>query len=183
MPSYAGTATYCDFNIRADCPPAVADVEFPLEEIKIACLKDMAPFSNEPEELKHAMLTSCIGYARTRFEITHQWKNEEMKISAATIFILFLAATAANAEQPIVAEFSCFDIVNGGWGHMPDVTDYVLAKPHSDKLGYGSPCHINSLVFAQCFAEPKWSVREAVNALIRKATTGKTLPDVPVCGA
>ena len=74
---HARAATYCDFNIKTDCPPAISDVAFPLEEIKIACFKDMAPFSNEPEELKQAMLTSCIGYARTRFEITHQRRNEK----------------------------------------------------------------------------------------------------------
>src|ERR1700730_12557020 len=77
----------------------------------------------------------------------------------------------------------CTDIVNNGWSHMPDIADYVRGKPNSDKLGFGSECHIGSLVFAQCFIEPKWSVREAVNALIHKAVTGKRLPNTPVCGA
>jgi hypothetical protein len=71
MPSYAGTATYCDFNIRADCPPPIDDVEFPAEEMKAACLKDMASLSNESDELKQAILSSCINYARARFEAAH----------------------------------------------------------------------------------------------------------------
>jgi len=66
---------------------------------------------------------------------------------------------------------------------MPDVTDYVEAQPGADKLGFGSPCHIESLVFSQCWLEPKWSVLKAINALLRKAATGKKLPDIPVCGA
>lgn len=101
---------------------------------------------------------------------------------ACLIMMLALIGQPAAAEQDVGA-LSCLDIVDGGWSHMPDVTDYVLARPLSDKLGYGSPCHIDSLVFAQCFVEPRWSVREAVNALIRKAAVGKKLPDVPVCGA
>jgi hypothetical protein len=68
--------------------------------------------------------------------------------------------------------------------YIPDIiTDYVLSKPNSDKLGYGSECHIGSLVFAQCFVEPKWSVREGVDELIHKAVLGNRLPDTPVCGA
>jgi hypothetical protein len=38
---------------------------------------------------------------------------------------------------------------------MPDVADYILAKPGADKLGYGSECHLGSLVFSQCWLEPK----------------------------
>jgi hypothetical protein len=45
---------------------------------------------------------------------------------------------------------------------MPDVADYVLAKLGSDKLGYGSECHIGSLVFSQCWLEPRWSVKKAI---------------------
>jgi hypothetical protein len=71
LPSQVGAATYCDFNIQANCPPPTADAEFPAEEMKIACLKDMAPFANESDDLKQAILTSCIGYARTRFEMAH----------------------------------------------------------------------------------------------------------------
>ena len=69
--SYAKAATYCDFNIRADCPPPIADAEFPAEEMKSACLKDMASIANELDELKQAILSSCVNYARIRFERAH----------------------------------------------------------------------------------------------------------------
>jgi len=71
MSPHVTAATYCDFNIRTDCPPPVADAEFPAEEMKIACLKDMVPFANESEEFKQAILSSCVGYARARFEMAH----------------------------------------------------------------------------------------------------------------
>jgi hypothetical protein len=80
-------------------------------------------------------------------------------------------------------KLSCNDVTRKGWDNMPDVTDYVEAQPGADKLGFGSPCHIDSLVFSQCWLEPKWSVLKAINALLRKAATGKKLPDVPICGA
>jgi hypothetical protein len=107
------------------------------------------------------------------------------------LLLMFIGGTMILGEvhaKPAATDhdagiLSCAAIVNNGWARMPDVADYVLGKPNSDKLGYGSECHIGSLVFAQCFIEPKWSVREAVNALIHKAVTGKPLPNTPVCGA
>jgi hypothetical protein len=84
-------------------------------------------------------------------------KSIVIAIAAAAV----LASSGAWAGHDVGAVS-----VRNGWAHTPDVTDYVLAKPHSDKLGYSSPCHIESLVFAQCFLEPRWSVKEAVNALI-----------------
>jgi hypothetical protein len=80
-------------------------------------------------------------------------------------------------------KLSCDTIIRDGWNKMPDVADYILAKPGSDKLGFGSECHLGSLVFAQCFVEPRWSVKKAIDVLIQKAATGKKLPDTPVCGA
>src|ERR1700746_1708181 len=74
-------------------------------------------------------------------------------------------------------------IIREGWNKMPDVAEYIRAKPGSDKLGYVSECHLGSLVFAQCFLEPKWSVKKAIDVLIHKAVTGKRLPKTPVCGA
>jgi hypothetical protein len=82
-----------------------------------------------------------------------------------------------------VGAISCLTITDKGWSNMPDVTDYVKARPNASILGYGSPCRIDSLVFAQCFLEPQWSVKKAVDTLFRKALTGKRLPDTPVCGA
>ena len=89
----------------------------------------------------------------------------------------------AHAQSVNVETMSCSSIIDNGWSSMPDVTDYVKAKPNSNILGYGSPCRIDSLVFAQCFLEPRWSVKMAVDALFHKALTGKRLPDIPVCGA
>jgi hypothetical protein len=75
-PSYA--ATYCDFNIRADCPPPIADAEFPADEMKAACLKDIdtTALANESDELKDMLLGGCVNYARSRFAIAH-WRNVE----------------------------------------------------------------------------------------------------------
>jgi hypothetical protein len=78
---------------------------------------------------------------------------------------------------------SCDEMVGNGWYKMPDIAEYILAKPGSDKLGFGSECHLGSLVFAQCFLEPRWSVDKAIDVLIRKAVTGKALPKTPMCGA
>jgi hypothetical protein len=107
-----------------------------------------------------------------------------------TIFAAIIAMSGDKAEAhegiangEIFEKLSCRDLIDGGWKNMPDVAEYVLAKPGSDKLGYGSECHIGSLVFAQCFLEPRWSVKKAIEVLIRKAVTGKRLPETPVCGA
>jgi len=102
---------------------------------------------------------------------------------AAIVALLGCAAARAEPSADSLEKLSCSDVIGKGWNHMPDVTDYVEAQPGADKLGFGSPCHIESLVFSQCWLEPKWSVLKAINALLRKAATGKKLPDIPVCGA
>ena len=104
------------------------------------------------------------------------------KIITAALLAALLATPAA-AGTPKVAKESCRDLVGAGWDHMPDVTDYVLSKPGSDKLGFASPCHIDSLVFSQCWLEPRLSVKQAIGLLLAKAKEGKELPDMPVCGA
>ena len=93
------------------------------------------------------------------------------------------AGDKPTSARTDLEKLSCNDVTRKGWDNMPDVTDYVKAQPGADRLGYGSPCAINSLVFSQCWLEPKWSVLKAINALLRKAATGKKLPDVPACGA
>ena len=50
--------------------------------------------------------------------------------------------TADNLEK-----LSCSDVIGEGWNHMPDVTDYVEVQPGADKLGFGSPCHIEKSCF------------------------------------
>jgi hypothetical protein len=52
-------------------PSSYAGSEFPADEIKAACLKDMAPLSGEPDDLKQAVLSSCINYARHQFNVAH----------------------------------------------------------------------------------------------------------------
>lgn len=85
------------------------------------------------------------------------------------------------AEAP--PQGACGDLVRAGWGHMPDVADYIRSKPGADKLGYGSECALGSLVFSQCFLEPRLSVKQAIDMLLAKARAGKKLPDTPACGA
>jgi len=87
------------------------------------------------------------------------------------------------AARAYLENLSCRDIAGAGWDHMPSMSDYVKTQPGAGKLGYESPCHIDSLVFAQCWLEPRWSVLKAVDALLRKAANGKKLPDIPACGA
>ena len=95
--------------------------------------------------------------------------------------VLAMTPMSAVADPP---DLSCDEIVRNGWNKMPDVADYIRTLPGSDKLGFGSECHLGSLVFAQCFAESRrQTVRRAIDALIWKATHGKRLPDTPVCGA
>jgi hypothetical protein len=99
-----------------------------------------------------------------------------------------MAGVKAEAREKIMngdifEKLSGDTIIREGWNKMPDVAEYIRAKPGSDKLGYGSECHLGSLVFAQCFLEPKWSVKKAIDVLIHKAVTGKRLPKTPVCGA
>ena len=91
----------------------------------------------------------------------------------------------AHAKPYNAGRLSCAKITGEGWYHMPieDVTNFALANPNADKLGYGSSCHIGSLVFAQCFLEPQWSVQQAVDELINKALAGEPLPGERVCGA
>jgi hypothetical protein len=39
----------------------------------------------------------------------------------------------------------CGDIVGNGWNHMPDVADYIKARPGADRLGHGSECHLRNV--------------------------------------
>jgi hypothetical protein len=107
-----------------------------------------------------------------------------MKVLSLVILALpTLLIGIANANERNTGSISCATIVNNGWRRMPDIADYVREKQNSDKLGYGSECHIGSLVFAQCFIEPRWSVKQAVDELINKAIAGESLPGERVCGA
>jgi hypothetical protein len=111
------------------------------------------------------------------------------KYLTALFFIMTLGAAHANeiphTSMNTIGRMSCATITGNGWDHMPieDITIFALANPNSDKLGYGSECHISSLVFAQCFLEPRWLVKQAVDELINKALAGERLPGERVCGA
>jgi hypothetical protein len=102
------------------------------------------------------------------------------------LLLLFIGGIVALGEahaEPAFDTLICGDIVRNGWNHMPDVADYIKARPGADRLGYGSECHLGSLVFSQCWLEPRWSMERAINALLQKAAAGKKLPDTPPCGA
>jgi hypothetical protein len=91
--------------------------------------------------------------------------------------------SAVREQAKLASSLSCFDLIDLGWSKNPDVSEYVLSKPHAEKLGYGSPCAIDSLVFSQCWLEPRLSVKQAIDMLLAKAVAGRKLPDTPMCGA
>jgi hypothetical protein len=103
----------------------------------------------------------------------------------ATILATVIALVVVKAEigVDIFEKLSCDTIIREGWAKMPDVAKYIGEIRGSEKLGYASECHLGGLVFAQCFVEPRLSVKKAVEVLIHKAITGTRLPDTPVCGA
>ena len=81
---------------------------------------------------------------------------------ATAMAMMLMTTTAAMSQEPErtlkIVPFdvlSCYTIVGNGWAKMPDVADYINAIPGSEKLGFGSECHLGSLVFAQCFLEPR----------------------------
>jgi hypothetical protein len=114
---------------------------------------------------------------------------------------------ADNAPPPVnnvalplpstkLAAISCKKILktetlDSGWGRalrlgasdsISDAVDYLQTLPGVDKLGYGSACHLGSLIEAQCKLSPRSSVLDSINSLLTKATAGKPLPKTPPCG-
>jgi hypothetical protein len=93
---------------------------------------------------------------------------------------VLLTLTSAAVAEPL--NLSCDEILHNGWNKTPDVADYVRTLPDSGKLGLRSECHLDSLVFAQCLAEPsRQTVGQAIETLLWEATHGKSLPYTPVC--
>ena len=91
-------------------------------------------------------------------DCTAQWSRDHAPNGAVP---LCLKWPCEHGDTPVVETpehdvglISCQTIIDGGLSHMPDIADYVLTKPHSDKLGYGSECRISGLVFAQCAIQP-----------------------------
>ena len=102
---------------------------------------------------------------------------KKILLTAAALWALLVPATA----NPL--PLNCGDIVSCGWASMPDVADY-FPRPLPGALAFSStPCNLDSFVFAQCFAEPRWTVKQAIDAIIRKAAHRQRLPEVPQCGA
>ena len=63
-------------------------------------------------------------------------------ITLTTVFNTEAGEPAMNDD--LSQKLSCRDLIDAGWKNMPDVADYVLAKPGANKSGYGSECHIGS---------------------------------------
>ena len=57
---------------------------------------------------------------------------------------------------------------------MPDVADY-FPRPLPGALALSStPCNLDAFVFAQCFAEPRWTVQSTLSS--GKRGTGSASP-------
>jgi hypothetical protein len=95
-----------------------------------------------------------------------------------------LAAVAALAlggsARAGVLDMQCSDLVDMGF-NMPSVSQYFprRALPLLPPGG----ARLDDLVHAQCFLEPKLTVRQAIDLLVRKAVRGERLPDIPNEGA
>ena len=58
--------------------------------------------------------------------------------------IMLLGEVHAQDVNNDIGTIPCSTIIANGWARMPDVANYVLAKKDSDKLGYGSECHLGA---------------------------------------
>lgn len=117
---------------------------------------------------------------------TYEVRDEGVRIMRIKpLMVALILASPAQSLAGNPGDLSCRDIVGDGWDRMPttEITEYVLKKKGSLRLGLGSECHISSLVFMQCWMSTKDSVQEAVDDLIHKADHNKKLPDYFVCGA
>jgi hypothetical protein len=107
-------------------------------------------------------------------------------VLAAALLIAQTTLSFSASMQGVTVDFGepygC-DILVHNRDKMPELQEYIEAKPGAKALGYGSECRLGNLVFAQCFLEPRWSIDQAIAVLIDKATHGKPLPDTPACGA
>jgi hypothetical protein len=107
-------------------------------------------------------------------------KGESAMVRLFLTAAVLLTLTSAAVADPL--NLSCDEILRNGWNKMPDVADYIRTRPDSGKLGLRSACHLDSLVFAKCLAEPRrQTVRQAIDALFSETKHGKRLPYTPVC--
>jgi len=65
---------------------------------------------------------------------------------------------------------------------LMDAVDHLRNSSDVDRLGYGSDCHLGSLIEAQCKIQPDMVLFQAADALLYKARIGRPLPDTPACG-
>jgi hypothetical protein len=150
----------------------------------------------KPDELEIAKAVGAspqVDIDRAEAALIEARQGEDAMLTRLAATLIGAAVAVTLSVSPAFAEnvlndelakkLSCRDLIDAGWKNMPDVVDYVLAKPGANKLGYGSECHIGSLVFSQCWLEPRWSVKKAVDELVYKAVHNKRLPETPVCGA
>jgi hypothetical protein len=96
-----------------------------------------------------------------------------------------------KVNDPKLAAVSCRWVLRPDRGTDDSITehavDHLEAFRDSGKLSekyYWSACTMYEYVLAECRANPRASVLDAVNSLIAKVKSGKEMPDMPrPCGA
>jgi hypothetical protein len=95
-----------------------------------------------------------------------------------------------KVDDPKLAEVSCRWVLRPDRGTDDSITehavDHLEAFRDSGKLPekyYWSVCTMYEYVLAECRANPRASVLDAVNSLINKTKSSEDMPDIPRCGA
>ena len=95
-----------------------------------------------------------------------------------------------KVDDPKLAEVSCRWVLRPDRGTDDSITehavDHLEAFRDSGKLPekyFWSGCTMYKYVLAECRANPRASVLDAVNSLIAKAKAAKEMPEIGVCGA
>jgi hypothetical protein len=114
-------------------------------------------------------------------------KKDEMKMAkiAAALVLAALAVPMLLGEVSLASplDLNCGDVTNRGFANMPEMSHY-FPQPLPGALALSSsPINLDSFVFAQCFLEPRLTVKQAIRLLIFKAAHGQPLPDIPQGGA
>jgi hypothetical protein len=123
-----------------------------------------------------------VGYRvfqRALARVAPPTKGESAMVRLFSTAVILLTLTSAAVAEPL--NLSCDEILSNGRNKTPGVADNIRALLDSGKQGLGSECHLDSLVFAQCLAEPRrQTVRQAIDALLSEAHWNR-LPYTPVC--
>jgi hypothetical protein len=81
-------------------------------------------------------------------------------------------------------DLSCGDVTAAGWGlSTPEFSRYFPRRLPGALALSSTPINLDSLVFAQCFLEPRLTVSQAIRLLVYKAKHGQPLPAIPQGGA